>query len=90
MIAEVVTVLKKKKIPLDNIKEAFKIIVDEIQIIDDHQYHCSGLKECLSNPTTGYSYWDALYAVLILDLKIKEIISFDTDFDCIKGINRVY
>lgn len=38
----------------------------------------------------GLSFCDALNIVLMKNRKIKKIVSFDKDFDLIKGIERVY
>jgi hypothetical protein len=73
-------------LPLNDINGAYYIITKEIAIIEDCHYHREGLKECLNSPIKGYSYWDGLYITIMRDLEIKEIVSFDTDFDKIDEI----
>jgi len=89
VVGEVITVLKNKGLSLSDLNGVYYIITKEIDIIEDCHYHVEGLKECLTNPIRGYSYWDSLYVTIMRDLGMKEMITFDTDFDKIDGIIRI-
>lgn len=89
VVGEVITVLKNRGLALNDVNGIYYAITNQINIIDDHYYHSRGLKECLNISIKGYSYWDALYVTIMRDLGIKEIVTFDTDFDRINGIVRI-
>lgn len=87
VIAEVLTVLRKLKADNELVKEAYNSMINYMIIIDDTLYYEKSFKACLIN---DIGFFDNLYYILMKDLEIDEIISYDNDFDIFNDINRIH
>jgi len=87
VIAEVLTVLRKLKTNNKLTKKAYNSMINDMIIIDDTIYYEEAFKASLTN---NIGFFDNLYYILMKDLKINEIISFDNDFDIFNDINRIH
>ncbi|MDR2544902.1 MAG: PIN domain-containing protein [Methanobrevibacter sp.] len=86
VIAEVLTVLRKINSKDFIVEDAYNHMVNEIKIIDDTEYYEESFKSCLDNKT---GFFDNLYYILMKDLGIKNIITFDPDFNIFNDINKI-
>jgi len=87
VIAEVLTVLRKLKQSDINVKHAYNSMINDFIIIDDAIYY---EKTFIASLTNNVGFFDNLYYILMKDLEINEIISFDPDFDIFKDIKRIH
>jgi len=87
VIVEVLTVIRKLKQSDTNVKHAYNSMINDFIIIDDTVYY---EKTFIASLTNKIGFFDNLYYILMKDLEINEIISFDPDFDIFKDIKRIY
>ncbi|MDR0912984.1 MAG: PIN domain-containing protein [Methanobrevibacter sp.] len=83
VIAEVLTVLRKIKTRDELVKKAYNSMIDDLIVLDDTSYYEQAFQKSLTNKI---GFFDNLYYILMKDLKIKEIISFDHNFDIFEDI----
>ncbi|MGL6298940.1 MAG: type II toxin-antitoxin system VapC family toxin [Methanobacteriaceae archaeon] len=76
-----------KPLDLDNIKIIYKYILENCTLIDDYEFFNKAVEECLSNEI---AFYDSMYIVVMKELGITKIVSFDTDFNNIEGIERIH
>ena len=62
-------------------------MVNDFIIIDDTIYY---EKTFIASLTNKVGFFDNLYYILMKDLEINEIISFDPDFDIFEDIKRIH
>lgn len=86
VIAEVLTVLRKINVSDEIVEKAYNHMVKMI-VVDDTGYYHETFKYSLKNKI---GFFDNLYYILMKDLKIKNIVSFDQDFDIFNDIKRIY
>lgn len=86
VIAEVLTVLRKLKQDDIIVENAYNSMIREMIVIDDTSYYEKSFKACLVNEI---GFFDNVYHILMNDLGIKDIISFDDDFDIFDDIKRI-
>jgi len=86
VIAEVLTVLRKLNTKDQLVENAYNHMISELKVIDDTEYYEQSFKECLNNKI---SFFDNLYYILIKDLGINKIITFDTAFNIFEDINKI-
>jgi predicted nucleic acid-binding protein len=86
VIAEVLTVLRKLKQEDITVENAYNSMIREMIVIDDTSYYEKSFKACLVNEI---GFFDNVYHILMKDLKIKDILSFDHDFDIFDDIRRI-
>jgi predicted nucleic acid-binding protein len=86
VIAEVLTVLRKLNTKDQLVENAYNHMISELKVIDDAEYYEQSFKECLNNKI---GFFDNLYYILIKDLGINKIITFDTDFNIFEDINKI-
>ncbi|MDR2966837.1 MAG: type II toxin-antitoxin system VapC family toxin [Methanobacteriaceae archaeon] len=87
VIAEVLTVLRKLKQSDINVKHAYNSMINDFIIIDDTIYY---EKTFIASLTNKVGFFDNLYYILMKDLEINEIVSFDPDFDIFEDIKRIH
>ncbi|MDR0900357.1 MAG: PIN domain-containing protein [Methanobrevibacter sp.] len=87
IIAETITILKKKLKTKDIIK--IYNTLENFTIAEDSHLFNEGFEEFIKYDGE-ISFFDAVYIALMKNLKIREIVSFDTDFDNKKGIHRIH
>ena len=88
VIAETVTVLKNK-IPTKDIREIYNNIPHLFEVIDDSQSYDGAMNEFVKYDS-GISFFDSMYVHIMDENNIKEIVSFDSDFDKVNGIIRLH
>jgi predicted nucleic acid-binding protein len=87
MFETIFTLQRRQRVPRDVISSQLITLLDLEGIVLPGKRRW---REVLAlYATTGLSLADAHHVVLMQDLGITEIISFDTDFDGIPGITRV-
>ncbi|GAA5819570.1 MAG: type II toxin-antitoxin system VapC family toxin [Methanobrevibacter sp. CfCl-M3] len=86
VIAEVLTVLRKLKQSDNDVKHAYYSMINDFLVIDDTVYYEKTFITSLSN---NIGFFDNLYYILMRDLEIAEIVSFDPDFDIFKDIKII-
>ena len=87
VIAEVLTVLRKLKQTDINVKHAYNSMINDFIIIDDTIYY---EKTFIASLTNKVGFFNNLYYILMKDLEINEIISFDFDLDIFEDIKRIH
>jgi predicted nucleic-acid-binding protein len=89
VITEVLTVLKqKKKIKnIERIKEIYNNILDSCSLIEDFDYYDKATEEYFNNEI---GFYDSMYIVLVRELELDGLVSFDEHFDNREGILRIY
>jgi len=87
VIAEVLTVLRKLDQTDIDVKHAYNSMINDFLVIDDTVYY---EKTFIASLTNEIGFFDNLYYILMKDLEINEIISFDPDFDIFKDIKRIH
>ena len=89
VITEVLTVLKqKKKVKnIEKIKEIYNIILDSCSLIEDFDYYDKATEEYFNNEI---GFYDSMYIVLVRELELNGIVSFDEHFDNKKGIKKIH
>ncbi|KZX11775.1 type II toxin-antitoxin system VapC family toxin [Methanobrevibacter curvatus] len=89
VIYETLTVLRKLNQNNKKLKEVHDFLVNSqnIKVFEDVIYYEKALKETFINPV---GFFDNLSHVVMLANSIKEIASFDKDFDIFEDIKRIY
>jgi predicted nucleic acid-binding protein len=89
VITEVLTVLKqKKKIKnIEKIKEIYNNILDTCSLIEDFDYYDKATEEYFNNEI---GFYDSMYIVLVRELELDGLVSFDEDFENKEGILRIH
>jgi len=90
VIGETINILDDKlKLDKKFIKDIYEELFSNYTVIEDHFYYDRALENILKS-TKRIPFFDHIYIVLMRDLKISEIVSFDKHFNNQKGIKRVY
>jgi predicted nucleic acid-binding protein len=90
IVAETTNILNYKlKIDKKIVKKVYEELNNNYTIIEDYYFHDKALNH-LINYEKRIPFFDHIYIVLMEELGIKEIVSFDKHFDNIKGITRIY
>jgi len=87
VIAETITVLKKK-LPTKDIIKIYDVLQDFIIVEDSHLFN-EAFKQFVIYDSE-ISFFDSLYMVVMSELDIYYIVSFDSDFDNKDKIVRIY
>ena len=87
VIAETITVLKKK-LPTKDIIKIYDVLQDFIIVEDSHLFN-EAFKQFVKYDSE-ISFFDSLYMVVMSELDIYYIVSFDSDFDNKDKIVRIY
>ena len=92
IIMEVITVLNiKLKVSKDILENAYiNLNNDNLKIVDDTGLYDEAMQKVISLYPKRFPFFDCLYMVLMQELGIKEILSFDGDFDNKEGIIRIH
>lgn len=85
VIAEVLTVLRKLKVSNTLVEKAYNNMVKMI-VIDDTTYYEKTFKYSLRNEI---GFFDNLYYLLMKDLNIDNIVTFDKDFNIFEDITII-
>jgi len=89
IIAETVNILHTKiKAHPEDIERIYNQIKHKYQIIEDHTLFDRTLQKVLKDKKR-LPFFDNLYIVLMEELRIKEIVSFDKHFDNKENITRI-
>jgi predicted nucleic acid-binding protein len=86
-IYETLTVLRKLKQNDKTLKRVYKSLT-KISVFDDKDYYNQALDYTLHKNNIGF--FDNLTYIFMVDTGIKEIASFDEDFDIFGDIKRIY
>ncbi|MGL4669550.1 MAG: type II toxin-antitoxin system VapC family toxin [Methanobacteriaceae archaeon] len=91
VITEVITVLNIK-IKADNgiIKKVYQQMYNNFSVIEDHYFHDKAVQKLLKYNEKDLSLFDCIYMVLMEELGINEIATFDEHFENREGIMRIY
>lgn len=87
VIAETITVLKNK-LNTKEIREIYRTLPKIVNVIDDYEFFDDAM-EIFVKYDSNISFFDSMYIYLMKKENITEIISFDSDFDRVNGINRI-
>ncbi|MCL2687602.1 MAG: PIN domain-containing protein [Methanobrevibacter sp.] len=89
VITEVLTVLKqKKKVKnIAKIKEIYNNILDSCSLIEDFGYYEKATEEYFNNEI---GFYDSMYIVLVRELELDGLVSFDKHFENRDGIIRIH
>ena len=91
IIAEVSNVLNvrlKENIELTN--KVYKFMLDKLVVVEDHTYYNRALKYMNLYYPERIPFFDCVYMVLMEELGIKKIVSFDEHFDNKENFKRIY
>ena len=88
VIAETITVLKNK-LNTKEIREIYRTLPKIVNVIDDYEFFDDAM-EIFVKYDSKISFFDSMYIYLKKKENITEIISFDSDFDRVNGINRIH
>lgn len=88
VIYETMTVLRKLKQDDDKLKYVYNQLVnsDNIKVLNDVKYYKEALEETFINPV---GFFDNLIHIVMIANDIKQIASFDKDFDTFPDIERI-
>jgi len=90
IIAETINILNTKlKIDKKTIKATYEKINNDFTVLEDHYYYDKTVAKIV-NDKKRLPFFDTLYIVVMDDLGITEIATFDKHFDNIDGIDRIY
>jgi predicted nucleic acid-binding protein len=87
IIYETLTVLRKVKQSDKQLARAYKSLT-KLKVLEDKEYYTDSLKYTLHKNDIGF--FDNLSYIVMKNNDIKEIASFDPDFDIFDDIERVY
>jgi len=89
VIYETITVLIKLKQDDEKLKEVHELLTnsEDITILEDVIYYKQALEHTLINPI---GFFDNLSHVVMKNNDIKQIASFDPDFDIFDNIKRIH
>lgn len=88
VIAETITVLKNK-LETKDIMEIYRNIPNFFHIIEDNAFYDESMVEFIKYDST-ISFFDAMYVTLMKKEGTDEIVSFDSDFDKVDNIVRIF
>ena len=88
VFAETITVLKNK-LNTKEIREIYRTLPKIVNVIDDYEFFDDAM-EIFVKYDSKISFFDSMYIYLMKKENITEIISFDSDFDRVNGINRIH
>lgn len=90
VIYETLTVLRKLKQNDDTVKRVYDSLInsEDIEVLEDIIYYEPALEDTIINNTIGF--FDNLSHIVMINNDIKEIASFDPDFDIFSDIKRIY
>lgn len=88
VIAETITVLKNK-LETKDIMEIYRNLPNFFHVIEDSGFYDMAMSEFIKYDST-ISFFDAMYVALMKKEEIDEIVSFDSDFDKVDNIVRIY
>ncbi len=88
VIAETITVLKNK-LETKDIMEIYRNLPNFFHVIEDSAFYDMAMSEFIKYDST-ISFFDAMYVALMKKEEIDEIVSFDSDFDKVDNIVRIY
>jgi predicted nucleic acid-binding protein len=89
VISEVITVLDKNlNANHDLLKKTYIYLNNDFAIVEDSIFFDDAMQQVLKYKRLGF--FDSMYIAIMEILQIKEIASFDKDFDKIKGIIRIH
>lgn len=88
VIAETITVLKNK-LNTKEIREIYRTLPKIFNVIDDSEFFDDAM-EIFVKYDSKISFFDSMYIYLMKKENITEILSFDSDFDRVNGINRIH
>lgn len=88
VIAKTITVLKNK-LNTKEIREIYRTLPKIVNVIDDYEFFDDAM-EIFVKYDSKISFFDSMYIYLMKKENITEIISFDSDFDRVNGINRIH
>ncbi|MDD3754785.1 MAG: PIN domain-containing protein, partial [Methanobacterium sp.] len=89
-IGETINILNDKlKLDKNIIKEIYNELFSNYTVIEDHYFYDNALKDIV-NSERKIPFFDHIYLVLMKELNIKEIASFDKHFNNTKGIKRLH
>ena len=88
VIYETLTVLRKKNQDNESLKKVYKFLIttEDITVLNDVIYYDKALKYTFDNYV---GFFDNLSYVVMKNNDIKEIASFDPDFEIFKDIKRI-
>lgn len=86
-LCEFLTVLRKKHVQTKDVRKYYNEILTNVIILDDSEYHNKAIENCLNNEI---GFFDNLHHITMVENGIKEIASFDDDFDTFNDIKRIY
>jgi predicted nucleic acid-binding protein len=90
IIAETINILHNKiKVDFQDIKKVYKELNNKYHVIEDNYYYDRTIQRILKDKKR-LPFFDNLYIVLMEDLGIKEIVSFDKHFNNIDSIERIH
>lgn len=90
-IAEVLNVLNIRiKANIELIEKVCKFMFDELIIINDIDYYIKAMKHLKLYYPERITFFDCVYMALMEEIGIKEIATFDEDFDLNKNIKRIH
>ena len=88
ILDELLTLTRAKKGPMISRKILEEILYSELGMLKVEQSHLQLAYEIFKK-YENLSFTDSTTVALMLDLGIKEIYSFDSDFDSVPGITRL-
>ena len=88
VIAETVTILKNK-LKTKDILEIYRNIPNFFHVIDDNSLYDKAMDEFVKYDSS-ISFFDAMYVAIMRKEDIIKIASFDSDFDKVDTIIRLY
>jgi predicted nucleic acid-binding protein len=90
VIGETINILNDKlKLDKNIIKEIYNELFSNYTVIEDHYFYDNALKDTV-NSERRIPFFDHIYLVLMKELNIKEIASFNKHFNNTKGIKRLH
>ncbi|MDR2544080.1 MAG: PIN domain-containing protein [Methanobrevibacter sp.] len=90
VIGETINILEQKlKLDRNFIKKIYEELFSNYTVIEDHYFYDKALNNVL-NSKKRFPFFDHIYIVLMGELNISEIVSFDKHFNNQKGIKRVH
>ena len=90
IIAETINILHNKiKVYPEEIERIYKDLNNKFTVLEDHTLFDKTVTRVLKDKKR-LSFFDNLYIVLMEELRINEIVSFDKHFNNIEGIKRIH
>ncbi|MDR3063509.1 MAG: PIN domain-containing protein [Methanobrevibacter sp.] len=90
IIGETINILfTKLKVDKNIVKEIYNSLNNNYTLVDDSYIFDSTIDKIMKSKKR-FPFFDYVYITLIEDLKIKEIATFDKDFNNLDNIKRIY